>query len=629
MYKGKKADYKLMGICASKIVTEDVKSIIDSISHNAIEHGWKVILYISYSDLYNKNEETSGEAGIFRLVNIELLDAVIILPQSIQNDDVCNMLIKDANSAGVPVMTIDRKLPDAPCIELDYISTFEQIVRHVIEYHGCRNVNFIAGFRGNDYSEARIKCYKKILAENNIPFDENRLGYGDFWETPTINVMDKFMNSGLPMPEAIICCNDTMAITACQYLLHHGYKVPDDIIVTGFDGIELEYYYQPRLTTASMDYQHIGEAAVEFIEKMTGGNNIVSDYVMPYKMRISHSCGCEATDAINPCDKILKLYERVGNAEWHEGYMFNYLKKATACQSLPELARAMGRYGDYCEWFCLNTDIFDDKRSENRFHDVFTENVNAFMIRNFDEVNSDGIQFPVRELLPDLESVLEKHDILFFNPIHFVEDVLGYSCAALGFAEEYVYANRRRYISYTTQILENLIGRVRLERAYAELAEMHVHDPLTGLFNRRGFYKQFAKLENGLVYVFSLDMDGLKFINDNFGHSEGDRAIKAVSAALMSVSPDHTVCARFGGDEFAVIGSGEDFSPDEYISQLREYLANYNSTSGKPYAVGISCGWETAAIGSGCDIDEIITTADAGMYEDKRSRKAGRDQIGK
>ena len=94
------------------------------------------------------------------------------------------------------------------------------------------------------------------------------------------------------------------------------------------------------------------------------------------------------------------------------------------------------------------------------------------MIRNFDELNSDGVVFPVRELLPDMESVLEKHDILFFSPIHFVEDVLGYTCAALGFAEEFVYTNRRRYISDTTQILENLINRVRLERANSELAEI-------------------------------------------------------------------------------------------------------------------------------------------------------------
>ncbi len=628
MFKGRK-NYRLLGICGSKMANEDVKNTVDSICRVATEHGWKVMLFMSFSDLFNKNGETAGEAGIFKLVNAELLDALIILPQAIQNDDVCRMIIGYAEIAGIPAITIDKKLPDTPCIRFDYLSTFEQIVRHIVEYHGCRRVNFIAGFKGNEFSEARIECYKRILAENDIPFDENRLGYGDFWEAPTIQVMDKFMNSGLPLPEAIICCNDSMAITACQYLYHHNIKVPDDVIVTGFDGIELEKYYQPRLTTASIDFSAIGSAAVALVENMINGKSTTEDTTIPYKMHIAQSCGCKGIDSVNPCDKILKLYDRVGNAEWHEDFMFSYVRKATACSTLSDVAKIMKKYGDYCEWFCINTDIFDEKPDERRFHDVFTENVNAFMIRDFDELNSDGVIFPVRGLLPDMESVLEKHDILFFSPIHFVEDVLGYTCAAISYAEESIYANRRRYISDTTQILENLINRTRLERVNSELAEMHVHDPLTGLLNRRGFYKKFAKLKGGTFYVFSLDMDGLKYINDNFGHSEGDSAIKTVANALMSVSAESTVCSRFGGDEFAVIGGGENFSPEKYIRDVREYLAEYNKNSGKPYPVGISCGWETANIISGCDIDEIIKTADARMYEDKRSRKAGRDQIGK
>ena len=68
-----------------------------------------------------------------------------------------------------------------------------------------------------------------------------------------------------------------------------------------------------------------------------------------------------------------------------------------------------------------------------------------------------------------------------------MDEVLGYACAAIAFADEFVYSNRRRYISNTVQILENLIHRVKLERMNSELAEMHIRDPLTGLLNRRGF----------------------------------------------------------------------------------------------------------------------------------------------
>ena len=123
---------------------------------------------------------------------------------------------------------------------------------------------------------------------------------------------------------------------------------------------------------------------------------------------------------------------------------------------------------------------------------------------------------------------------------------MGYTCAAIGFTES-VFSNRRRYITNTTQILENLINRVRLERVNAELAEMHIRDPLTGLYNRRGFYKRAEKLSAGdkKAYVFSIDMDYLKYINDNFGHNEGDEAIKAVASALHANGRDE-ICSRFG-----------------------------------------------------------------------------------
>lgn len=118
-------------------------------------------------------------------------------------------------------------------------------------------------------------------------------------------------------------------------------------------------------------------------------------------------------------------------------------------------------------------------------------------------------------------------------------------------------------------------------------------------------------------------MDRLKYVNDNFGHTEGDCAIKTVAASLLYNGGD-IACSRFGGDEFAVIAAGSNFEPEEYIARVRGYLDEYNRKSGKPYPVGISVGWESSLTGTPADIDEMIRTADSRMYEDKRKRKAVR-----
>ena len=108
MFKGKKADYKLLGICHSKVTNEDVRNTVDSICSKANEDGWKVLLFSSFSDLFRNTNETKGEASIYRLVNAEMLDALVVMSESIQNDEVSRILIDYARSAGIPVLTVDK-----------------------------------------------------------------------------------------------------------------------------------------------------------------------------------------------------------------------------------------------------------------------------------------------------------------------------------------------------------------------------------------------------------------------------------------------------------------------------------------------------------------------------------------
>lgn len=632
MFKGVRNEYKIIGICYSNITSEDVSNIVTSVCNTAIAEGYKIMLISSFTDLYYDNSDTRGEAAVFNLVNPEMLDALVILPEAIKSDKLVDRLIAYAKSFDLPTVVIDRDFKDSACILFDYTSTFEKIVRHVIEDHGCKRVNFIAGIKDNEFSENRVDCYKRVLAENGIPFEEERMGYGNFWEVPTIDVMDAFMASKLPFPEAIICSNDSMAIAACKYLSQRGYKVPDDVIVTGFDGIELERYFSPRLTTGAVDFSAIGNIAMQLIQKQKNHEECPHITQIPYSMRISQSCNCEKPDPESAVNKIQELYDRVINAESHETFMFSYLSKTTECSSLKEIGDVMSAYGDYNEWFCLNTDLLSDKKEENRFHNVFTENMNAFLIRreHINYINTDGVIFPTKELLPDLESILERENIILFSPLHFRDEVLGYAAAGMGMNSS-TFANRRRYISHTNQVLENFINRQKLERVNAELADLHVHDPMTGLYNRRGFYKYVKNIsaeENSgnKVWLFSVDMDYLKYINDTFGHTEGDTAIKTMANALIYACCGKEICARFGGDEFAVAGIGGDNYPEEYMGRVRAYLDDFNASSGKPYKVGMSCGWAmvTGTLANG--IDEFIRTADARMYEDKRRRKSVRGQ---
>ena len=127
------------------------------------------------------------------------------------------------------------------------------------------------------------------------------------------------------------------------------------------------------------------------------------------------------------------------------------------------------------------------------------------------------------------------------------------------------------------------------------------------------------------VTVFSVDIDNLKPINDNYGHSSGDNAICRAALAIKEAMPDSSVCCRTGGDEFVVISSGlEKGSEKQYINTIAQQLDGYNSESDMPYKVSCSCGYYTADSSEFESLEKMITLADMEMYKVKSAKKAGR-----
>lgn len=633
MFKGERNNYKIIGICCAGIQTEGVRDIVMSISRKAAEHGYRVLLFTAFTDMYYDSVFTRGEESIYRLINPKLLDALVVLPISIKNDRVTESIISAAKSENIPVISVDERIDGCFNLMFDYVDTFEEIVRHVIEHHKCKTVNFIAGMRNNEFSDSRIECFKKVIAENGIEFDERRFGYGDFWEGPTVKVMNDFLSSGLPMPEAIICCNDAMAITACRILRENGYSVPKDVIVTGFDGIELEKYTTPRLTTSSADIGSMGEVALDAIEKLTRGEKVPDMVEIPFHMVVSQSCGCVSFNSQEISDKILDLYRRISNSEGHENLMFSYLAKTVECNTLNGMGRIMSNYADVHSWCCVNMDFLEQTPQEERYNEKFTNEMFTLMKCSNGEF-SNGMIFPASQLLPDFEEALEKNMYLMFVPIHYQDEVIGYEAVAIN-TEDFNFQNTHRFLSNTNQIMENFKNRICLEQAYAEMAEMHMKDPMTGIYNRRGFYNYAEKLirkcnKNGKnAVLFSVDMDGLKNINDTYGHNEGDRAIKIISDSLTECSNHGEICSRFGGDEFIVMAAADNSQKyfKDFTDRVEQSIERLRSESGLEYSIRISCGAVSVDCSSVDELDEFIRMADLKMYEQKRRHKLSRNNV--
>ena len=115
-------------------------------------------------------------------------------------------------------------------------------------------------------------------------------------------------------------------------------------------------------------------------------------------------------------------------------------------------------------------------------------------------------------------------------------------------------------------------------------------------------------------------------LNDNYGHGEGDVAIREVALALRACCPETAICARFGGDEMIAVIRGR--YTDDIRSEINSYLDSFNATSGKPYRVSASVGIYYAKQEEISDFKEILKRSDKLMYMDKAKKKAlnkGRD----
>ena len=164
-----------------------------------------------------------------------------------------------------------------------------------------------------------------------------------------------------------------------------------------------------------------------------------------------------------------------------------------------------------------------------------------------------------------------------------------------------------------------------LKETEEKLRFLSIHDQLSGLYNRLYFEEELSRLERGRVFPISVimaDLDNLKWINDTYGHAEGDEAIKATAQIFRSAFRAEDVVARIGGDEFvALLPGANEQAVTNIIDRINEKI-RHNSLFKLRGQIGISIG--AATIQKGGLLAEAILEADAQMYKQKQARKSAK-----
>jgi len=173
------------------------------------------------------------------------------------------------------------------------------------------------------------------------------------------------------------------------------------------------------------------------------------------------------------------------------------------------------------------------------------------------------------------------------------------------------------------------------KRAEAALHSLSLIDELTGLYNRRGFlavteqHVAAIRRDNKVPIVVYADLDGLKEINDSFGHPEGDRALASAAEILKETFRSSDILARLGGDEFVVLAAiAQDESAELLTLRLQEQFGASNALNDRPYDLSVSVGIAHFEDEDRYSIEDLMAQADRAMYEDKRRKPSRQNQPG-
>jgi diguanylate cyclase (GGDEF)-like protein/PAS domain S-box-containing protein len=173
-------------------------------------------------------------------------------------------------------------------------------------------------------------------------------------------------------------------------------------------------------------------------------------------------------------------------------------------------------------------------------------------------------------------------------------------------------------------VVQDITERKRMEE---EIREMSLRDGLTGLYNRRGFItlaeQQLkaairAKKQTQLAFI---DVDDLKWINDNLGHEEGDKALIDTANILRQTFRESDIIARLGGDEFAILAiDAADMHQEDFSRRLQQHIDVCIAKESRQYKLSLSWGAAIYNPESPISLDQLISAADKLMYDQKKTK---------
>ena len=597
--------------------TEFVFDVAEGAKERLKDEDVDLYMFNAYDIRAFKNNELQ-ERRIFWLPDVKEFDAVLIALNSIGHENTSSRFVRECKKYNKPVITIDLRTEGAPFGSIDNYQSIYRVVEHMIDEHGCKTFNYLGGPEDNEENVVRFKAFCDCMEAHGIEVDPERVMHMSFLLKDGKKAYRTWKEKNLHLPDAVICANDMMAIGYTLESQMDGLYAPDDYRITGFDGMEDGRNNLPSITSVRRNWHEISYKCVDMLMNAIEKNTPVEDFKLVGDCVFAQSCGCVSVME-NLRNAYIKLNNYVEERKLEDEKERDTRQGFCECAELDELLKKIAyvRKEQNINEFAIGVNLFE--RGEDTAKD-FSQHMQIIS-----ETSRELIEGK-KQLVPSHWIEEGKCNIYFFGSLYCGNTPLGYG--VMKFQSDFLENKQHKgFLECVGLALNSIYKRRELRRTNEKLETLYIQDPLTGLYNRFGYKQEggsFFREHNRRVYLAFFDVDGLKKINDTYGHAMGDIAICGVADVMKKVFHDGQVLIRMGGDEFLAIGACEErIIAEEKQQEISEYLEEYTMQKGLPFALRASVGFVWNTDGED-DLETLVQKADRRMYQIKQQKKLGR-----
>lgn len=619
---------KRIGILAAQIEENTQNRFLKAFLTEAYAYDYDICIFSMYQKYQETGQRNVGDSNIYKMIQFDRFDGLIILADSIQTPGLEEKLLRLVKTAySGPVIVVDKETDLFEYVLMDHYSPLVELTNHLIEVHGYRDFAYLSGKKGHPHSIQRLNGFLDALKNHGLSIDESRIYHANYWYDGGRDFANILLADREHMPRCVVCANDCMAIGLAARLSDAGLRIPEDVAVTGYDSIEPGRLSPVPLTSAEIPAPACGKICFYKLHSAISGEPM-PDLELKADILIGGSCGCTDFET---------AYVKVSRDSWATDHStvsyysdFNHLTEDMLCQTktakffevLAKYAYQIRPFDDF--WLLLNDGyedpsefIGDNARRTgyaNQMHIAIHCGQNTTDFQSCVDLKSE---FDTSMMLPALYAEREKPATFIFTPLFFEDISFGYAALkqtdpGILYTETFRIWMRNINLGieafYRQKAMVQLLDQVKADQ---------IRDKLTGLYNYQGFHKHLTdKIRSEIgskktLSIIVIDLDNLKGINEQFGRSGGDNAIRSLSMFLSFCVNDNEICGRLGNDEF-LIGLVEENSEErceQFEMLLPEEGLSFHDSEGRPQYFFTHHAMITTTLGEMPDLDFMINQA--------------------